>query len=158
VVATSQLTYQLLPSMLTRRYGRIINVASTAGLVSSGAGTMYGAAKTFVVNFSASLRREVAGRGVHVTAVCPGLTRTEFHGDPALAASVKSMPGWMWMDPREVARQGFQAVMNNQAVCITGRLNRLFVALLRHAPMSVIRHAARVALTAKRATREQMQN
>ena len=157
VVSMSELTYRLLPAMIANGYGRIVNVASTAGLAPSGAGTMYGAAKTFVVNFSESLGREVSRFGVHVTAVCPGLTRTEFHSDPALAATVKAMPRWMWTEPQDVARQGFDAVMRHRAVCIPGSMNRLTVAVLRHAPMSVLRRAARLALSASKKSGRQMQ-
>ena len=73
VSAPCELTHRLLPAMITRGYGRIINVASTAGVAALPAGTMYGAAKTMLVRFSESLAREVAPHGVHVTAICPGL-------------------------------------------------------------------------------------
>jgi uncharacterized protein len=138
VVAVSELTYRLLPGMVERRYGRIVNVASTAGLVDSGAGTMYGAAKAFVVRFSVSLSREVSKHGVYVTAICPGPTATEFHRAPGMAETIKGMPGWMWMDPLTVANQGFAAVMAGKPVYVNGLVNRMMVALFRYVPHSIV--------------------
>lgn len=146
VVAASELTYRLLPGMIERGYGRIIHVASTAGLAPTGAGTMYGAAKTFVVHFCESLSREVARHGVHVTAVCPGLTRTEFHEQPELRATVTRMPAWMWMHPADVAREGVRAAMAGRTVCVPGVINRAMVTALRYAPLSLLRRAARLVL------------
>jgi len=111
---------------------------------------MYGAAKAFVVTFSVSLGREVSRHGVYVTAVCPGLTRTEFHERPELFATVKNMPHWMWMDPLDVARRGFRASMSGTSVCVTGGVNRLMVALLRYAPLTLLRNVARFALGPRR--------
>lgn len=138
VAVPSELTCRLLPAMIERGYGRIINVASLAGLVASGAGTVYGASKSFLVNFSTSLAREVSGRGVNVTAVCPGLTRTEFHQRPEMHATVASMPRWLWMDADVVAQQAFGAVMNGKHLLVTGRVNRLTVLLLRTVPRPVL--------------------
>ena len=148
VVALSELTRRLLPGMIERGYGRIVNVASTAGLAPSGAGALYGAAKTFVVTFSRSLSREVARHGVLVTAVCPGLTDTDFHRAPGLANTVRSMPRWMWMDARTVATQGFAAVMAGTPVYVTGGFNKLLVTLFRYVPHPILaglgRQVARV--------------
>ena len=130
-VGTSELTYRVLPGMVERGHGRIINVASIAGLAPAGAGTMYGAAKTFVVSFSVSLAREVARHGVSVTAVCPGLTRTEFHQAPGMHDTVKGVPGWMWMAPLTVARQGFAAAAAGKGVIVNGVANRVLVTMLR---------------------------
>src|SRR4029078_9823665 len=72
VNSVAELTYLLLPPMIARGYGRIINVASRAGLVPSPGGhTLYAAAKAFVIKFSESLGHEVRARGVYVTALCP---------------------------------------------------------------------------------------
>ena len=79
VTAVAELTYRLLPGMIGRRHGRIINVASLAGLVPSPAGhTLYAAAKAFLIKFSESLAHEVRRHGVLVTAVCPGFTSASF--------------------------------------------------------------------------------
>ena len=143
VAATSELTYRLLPPMIERQQGRIINVASTAGLVRTPAGVMYGASKTFVVSFSELLAREVRRHGVKVTAVCPGLTRSEFHQASGTADSVRGLPAWLWMDASTVARQGFDASSSGTPVYINGRINRLCVALFRYVPMPLVAAAGR---------------
>src|SRR4029077_17259528 len=80
VTAVAELTYRLLPGMIDRGYGRVINVASLAGLVPAPAGhTLYAAAKAFLIKFSEALSHEARRHGVFVTAVCPGFTRSEFH-------------------------------------------------------------------------------
>ena len=76
----AELTHRLLPGMIARRYGRIINVASLAGLVPGSAGhTLYGATKALLIKFSESLAMEGLPHNVHVTALCPGFTYSEFH-------------------------------------------------------------------------------
>ena len=116
VMAVSELTYRLLPGMIERRYGRIVNVASLAGLVPAPAGhTLYAATKAFAIKFSEALAHEGRPHGVHVTAVCPGFTLSEFHDVTGTRAQVSKLPSWMWMDAPTVARQGFDAVMDGHA-------------------------------------------
>jgi len=143
VTATSELTYRLVPAMIERRHGRIINVASTAGLVRAPAGVMYGASKTFVVSFSELLAREVRPHGVHVTAICPGFTRSEFHEASGATDSVRWVPAWLWMDASTVARQGFDASSTGTPVYINGRINRLSVAVFKYVPMPLVVAAGR---------------
>ena len=139
VVAVAELTYRLLPGMIERGYGRIINVASLAGLVPAPAGhTLYGAAKAFLIKFSEALSNEVRGHNVHVTALCPGFTLSEFHDVTGTRQKMKAMPRWVWMDAPTVARQGFDAVMTGQAIYINGRLNRTIAALVRHLPQRLV--------------------
>jgi short-subunit dehydrogenase/glycosyltransferase involved in cell wall biosynthesis len=144
--AVAELTHMLLQGMLERGYGRIINVASIAGLVPAGAGALYGASKAFVVSLSTCLAREVRARGVHVTAVCPGLTRTHFHDAPELRASVLHMPRWAWMDATTVAQQGFEAVMAGAPICVNGFQNKALVLILTYLPHSIIRTAGRLVM------------
>jgi short-subunit dehydrogenase len=132
VVAVVELTYRLLPGMVARGYGRIINVASLAGLVPAPAGhTLYPATKAFVIRFSEALSHEAAGVGVHVTALCPGFTYSEFHDRTGTRDRVSRLPRWLWMDAPTVARQGYDAVMAGQAVYVNGRVNRTIAALAR---------------------------
>jgi short-subunit dehydrogenase len=66
--------------MIDRRWGRVVNVASLAGLLPGVAGqTLYAASKSFVISFSESLALETARDGIHVTASCPGFTHRDFH-------------------------------------------------------------------------------
>src|SRR6185503_1281633 len=80
VTAPCELAHRLLPGMTERRYGRILNVASVAGLMPGSAShTLYGGAKAMLIKFSQSLHSEQKNTGVHVTALCPGFTHSEFH-------------------------------------------------------------------------------
>ena len=139
VVGLAELTHRLLPGMIARRYGRIINVASLAGLVPAPAGhTLYAASKALVIKFSEALSHEVARHGVHVTAVCPGFTVSEFHDVTGMREQMKTLPPWMWMDSPTVARQGFDAVMAGTPIYINGRVNRTIAALVRHVPQGIV--------------------
>jgi uncharacterized protein len=139
VTAVTELTHRLLPGMVERKYGRIINVASLAGLVPAPAGhTLYGASKAFLIKFSEALSNEVRQHNVHVTAICPGFTWSEFHDVTGTRDQMNKMPGWMWMNASTVARQGFDAVMAGEAIYVNGRVNRTIAALVRHLPQRLV--------------------
>ena len=144
VTAVAELTYRLLPGMVERRYGRIINVASLAGLVPSPAGhTLYAAAKAFLIKFSESLGHEVRGNGVLVTALCPGFTSSEFHDVTGTRAMMNRMPAWMWMSAPDVARRGYDAVMAGEPVVVPGRINAAIATLVRVLPQRLVIGAGR---------------
>jgi len=135
VGAVCELTHRLLPAMQARRHGRIINVASLAGLVPGSAGhTLYAASKAFMVRFSESLALENRDRGVHVTALCPGFTYSEFHDVTGTREQVSRMPRWMWMDAPAVVEAGLAAVERGDAVCVPGRANRAIRWLMKTLP------------------------
>lgn len=135
VTAPCELAHRLLPGMQQRGYGRIVNVASLAGLIPGSAGhTLYAASKAFLIKFSQSLALENAGRGVHVTALCPGFTYSEFHDVTGTRAIVSRMPKWMWLGADDVARQGIDAVERGEPVWVTGRVNRLIKSLVKLVP------------------------
>jgi uncharacterized protein len=139
VIAVAELTYRLLPGMIERSYGRVINVASLAGLVPAPAGhTLYGAAKAFVIKFSESLAHEVRREGVLVSAICPGFTYSEFHDVTGTRAMMNRMPGFMWMTASDVARKGYDAVMAGEPVIVTGRLNAAIATLVRILPQRLV--------------------
>ena len=139
VMAVSELTYRLLPSMIERGYGRIINVASLAGLVPAPAGhTLYGASKAFLIKFSEALANEVRRHNVHVTALCPGFTLSEFHDVTGTRAQMNRMPRWMWMDASTVAREGYEAVMAGKHIYVNGRVNRTIATLVRILPQRLV--------------------
>ena len=144
VTAVAELTYRLLPGMVERRYGRIVNVASLAGLVPSPAGhTLYAASKAFVIKFSESLAHEVRGDNVHVTAVCPGFTVSEFHDVTGTRAMMSRLPRFLWMDAATVARQGFDGVMAGTPIVINGRVNTAIATLVRVLPQRLVVGAGR---------------
>jgi short-subunit dehydrogenase len=143
VTSVCELTYRLLPGMLERQWGRIINVASLAAVLPAPAGhTLYAASKAFLVKFSEALAAEGQGRGVHATAVCPGFTYSEFHDITGTRAEVSRMPKFMWLDAPAVARQGYAAVMRGRPVYVTGGVNRGIAWLARVLPQAVVRRVA----------------
>jgi hypothetical protein len=139
VMSMAELTHRLLPGMIERRYGRIVNVASLAGLVPAPAGhTLYAASKAFAIKFSEALSHEGRPYNVHATALCPGFTRSEFHDVTGTREEVGRLPDWMWMDAPAVARQGYDAVMAGAAICVTGRVNRTIALLVRLLPQALV--------------------
>jgi uncharacterized protein len=139
VVAVSELTHRLLPGMIERRWGRIINVASLAGLLPGVAGhTLYAASKAYVIAFSESLGLETARHGIHVTASCPGFTLSEFHDVTGTRAQVSRMPKFMWLEAEQVARSSYEAVMAGVPVYVPGRVNRSIAAFSRLLPRRAV--------------------
>ncbi len=138
VTAVAELTHRLLPGMLERRWGRVLNLASLAAHVPAAPGhTLYAASKAFLVKFSEALAGECAAEGVHVTAVCPGFTYSEFHDVTGTRAQMSALPRWMWSDARDVAREGYAAVMAGTPVAVIGRVNRVIARGARHLPDAV---------------------
>jgi uncharacterized protein len=136
MLAPVELCHLVLPEMIEQKYGRIINVSSLASYLPASPGnTLYAPAKAYVTTFSQGLHLEARDHGVHVTALCPGFTYSEFHEVAGTKERItKSMPEWMWMGADEVAREGYQAVEANRAICVPGAPNKLASALLKVLP------------------------
>ncbi len=148
VTSVCELTHRFLPGMRERGYGRVINVASTAGLVPSSAGhTLYGASKGFLIRFSESLALELAGTGVHVCALCPGFTWTEFHDVNGVRSRMGHLPKWLWQSAEAVVEEGIVAVERGRSRHVSGAANRVIVSAFKHLPQSlgdaIIRRQAR---------------
>jgi short-subunit dehydrogenase len=140
VTAVLDLTYRLLPSMIERGWGRVINIASVAGMVPSPAGhTLYGASKAFLIRFSEALASENMARGVNVTAVCPGFTYSEFHDVLGTRDRMNKMPKLLWLSADDVAREGYEAVMRGDSVVVNGRIYQFLVWLNGALPRSLAR-------------------
>lgn len=130
-----RLVHLFLPGMQARRYGRIINVASVAGLVPGAAGhTLYGAVKAFLVSFSQSLAAENIGKGVNVSALCPGFTFSEFHDVNNTRSLVSALPRYMFMEARPVAETALDAVERGHVVFVPGLWNKFVVWLIKALP------------------------
>jgi short-subunit dehydrogenase len=140
LVSVAELTHLYLPAMEAAGHGRILNVASLAGLVPASAGhTLYGATKAWLIRFSECLALESAPRGVHVTALCPGFTYTEFHDVSGMRARVSALPKLLWLDSDAVARIGVDAVEAGRLRVVTGGANRVIAWLCRYLPDGVAR-------------------
>ena len=136
MTAPAELAHRVLPGMIHRDFGRIVNVASLAGLVPGSAGhTLYGGVKAFLVRFSQSLHMETQGTGVHVSALCPGFTYSEFHDVNGTRAQIStSTPPWLWLGADEVAAAGYEAVEANRAICVPGAPNKAIAAVSKLLP------------------------
>jgi short-subunit dehydrogenase len=135
VSSYAHLARLFLPGMRQRGYGRIINVASVAGLVPGAAGhTLYGAVKAFLVSFSQSLAAETAGTDVKVSALCPGFTFSEFHDVNNTRSLVSALPKYMFMEARPVAEQALDAVERGHVVFVPGLWNKFVVWLMKALP------------------------
>lgn len=136
LTAPVELSRMLLPGMVERGFGRVINVASLAGLMpATGGDTLYGPIKSFLIKASQGLNLELRGTGVHVTALCPGYTLTEFHDVNGSRAEVSNAyPAWMWMTAEAVARAGYDGVEANRARVVPGWRNRLLATIPKLLP------------------------
>jgi short-subunit dehydrogenase len=134
-VAPAQLCHLVLPGMVERGYGRILNVASLLGLSPALPDHgLYSAAKAFLVKLSETLHLEGRAAGVHVVAVCPGLTRSEFHAAPSLREAAGRAPALAWMSAEAVAAEAYAAGEENRPVCVPGGLNKVVAAVARLVP------------------------
>ncbi|MBK1970746.1 SDR family oxidoreductase [Brevundimonas sp. 3P9-tot-E] len=129
--APVELSRLVLPGMVARGWGRVLNVASLAGqMPATGGDTLYGPIKSFLIKASQGLWLETQGTGVHVTALCPGYTYTEFHDVNGSRDQVSAAyPKWMWMDADRVARIGWDAVEANRPRVTPGVANNVLAAL-----------------------------
>ena len=138
------LTKLFLPGMVTRGHGRIVNLASTAAFQPGPYMAVYYATKAFVLSFSEALAEEVKGKGVSVTAVCPGPTTSEFQARANIADTALVTRGLMkFMDAATVARIGYRAMLEGRRVVVTGGINRLGAWSGRHLPRPLILAAIR---------------
>ena len=117
------LAHGVLPGMIAAKRGRILNLASTAAFQAGPYMAVYYATKAFVLSFSEALHEEVRAQGIHVTALCPGPTRTEFADVAGLNDS--KLFGSVASDPSAVVRDGLAALEANRAIEISGAMNML---------------------------------
>ena len=142
VVALTELTRLLLPAMVARRSGRILNVASTAAFIPDPLAAVYGATKAYVLSFSEAIGEELRHRGVTVTALCPGATLTGF-STVAGAGSTRLYGKLKPMSSADVARAGYQGLHDGRRVVVTGLRNKLLVQSARVSPRRVVTMVAR---------------
>ena len=139
VEALVELTGRLVPAMVHRRRGVVMNIASIGAYLPSPNMATYTATKAFVLSFSEAIAVELAETGVRVLCVCPGVTRTEFQERAHVETG--HVPGFLQQTADEVADEAVRAV-GRGAVVVNGILNRVTVGALKFVPHSL---ATRVA-------------
>jgi short-subunit dehydrogenase len=120
--------------MKARKSGIIVNISSVASFI---AGGHYSASKSYLTVLSESLHTEMKSRGVTVTALCPGFTRTEFHQRAGMKMS--ELPGFLWLDVDEMVRTGWRDAKNGKAVSVPGLQYKFLRLLTKLAPRHIVR-------------------
>jgi len=141
VHAVMRLTLAVLPGMVARRRGDVVNVSSTAGFGVPHPGSTYSASKAWVTNFSDSIGQSVRRHGVRVMALCPGFTRTEFHDRAGIDMS--KTPAWMWLDADEVVRAGLRDLRRGKLISVPDWKYKVATAAMRHLPRPLLQVATR---------------
>ena len=142
VTALTELTGLVLPGMLQRKKGRILNVGSVAGFQPGPLMAVYYATKAYVNSFSEALANEVAGSGVTVTCLAPGATESEFDAAAGMAPRRSTALNAV-ADARSVAAAGVRAMMRGQRLVVTGTRNKLLLFAERFAPRGMVISAVR---------------
>lgn len=141
-VALTRLSHAALATMLPRRRGWLLNVSSMASFQAAPRLAVYAATKAYVTSLSESLHEEARRHGVHVTALCPGLTRTEFQQVSSSRAEVATFPRPLWTSPDAVARAGLRDVAAGKALSVPGALYTAIAAIAAVTPRRVLRRAS----------------
>jgi hypothetical protein len=137
ITALTQLAKLVLPGMLARGEGRVLNVASTAAFQPGPLMAVYYASKAYVLSLSEALAEELDGTGVTITALCPGPTQSGFQAGAKMEES-KLVKGKKLMTSEEVARIGYAAMMKGKRVVIPGAKNRLMAQSVRFMPRKTV--------------------
>jgi hypothetical protein len=140
VVALTSLTRHLVPHMIAKRRGGILNVSSSASFVPVPGSAVYAATKAYVTSFSEALRAELHGRGIRVCALCPGPVRTEFQqvarrpdGQPEIG------PEFVLVPVEQVVRDAINGLEADKPIVIPGFAMKLAMLLARLTPMPLLR-------------------
>lgn len=140
VRALTELTRLLLPPMIERKFGRVLNVASLAAFQPVPSMAVYAASKAYVLALSEALGVELRGSGVKVTALCPGVTDTAMVADiKSGSAAAARLPSGLISDPRDVARQAYKALLAGRAVLVPGLPNQVTAAWAQVTPRWLMR-------------------
>lgn len=119
------LIHTVLPGMLARKEGVIINVSSLATYFPAPGSAMYAGTKSFLKDFTESLHLEVCRLGVRVQCLCPGLTYSDFHRS-GIAVRNNLI---RWMHPSDIVRSSMRSLRNGEVICIPGVQNRILAGM-----------------------------
>ncbi|RCS71048.1 SDR family NAD(P)-dependent oxidoreductase [Brachybacterium alimentarium] len=134
-----RLMHAVLPSMLARRSGTIINISSASAVMPR---STYAACKAWLVSFSQWANSRYSPRGVTVTAVCPGYTHTDFHARLGLAKGQEGIPGWLWLDAPRVVEESLRDVDRGKSLSVPSRRYRAIYTAARFAPAGLMSRLA----------------
>ncbi len=136
VVTLTHLTKKLLPGMVARRRGGVLNVASTAAFQPGPFMAIYYATKAYVLSFSEAVAAELEGTGVTISVLCPGPTATGFTARAGLEGTSIVAGPLKVMTAAEVARVGYEGFREGKTIVIPGALNKIVAQGVRFMPRS----------------------
>ncbi|MGD9703686.1 MAG: SDR family NAD(P)-dependent oxidoreductase [Acidimicrobiia bacterium] len=145
VATLTRLSRAALPPMIERGRGWLLNVSSVASFQPIPQLAVYAATKAFVTSLTESLHEELRGTGVSATALCPGLTRTEFQSVSSTESYSTRYPGLAWMSADYVARAGLNDCARRRAISVPGPLYKGLVTSTQFVPRGIVRRAAGIA-------------
>lgn len=134
VTAVMRITHAALPGMIERNRGGVINVSSVAGWMSSGT---YSSAKAWVTSFSEALATVHRKSDVHVMALCPGFTKTEFHSRANM--ETESIPNWMWLDVTKVVEKALKDFAKQKPISVPGIQYKILSLVAQYLPRPAVR-------------------
>lgn len=138
--ALTLLTRKLLPPMIARKRGAILNVSSSAGFLPIPGFAIYAASKAYVTSFSEAIFSELRGTGVSVCALCPGPVHTEFNDVAQRPGEARDRsPEFVYVPVEQVVRDALAAVEADRPLVIPGFLMKVGMFLVRMTPMSILR-------------------
>ena len=144
MVALTSLTRRLLPQMIAKKRGAILNVSSSAGFLPIPGFAVYAATKAYVTSFSEALRAELRGTGVSVCTLCPGPVPTEFQeAAKRPGGQPEGGPEFVQVSPEQVVRDALAAIEADRPLVIPGFVMKIGMFLVRITPMPILRWAAR---------------
>jgi short-subunit dehydrogenase len=144
VVSLALLTHKLLPAMIAAKRGAILNVSSSASFLPIPGMAIYAATKAFVTSFSEALRGEVRGRGITVSALCPGPVHTEFDSVARRAGDNRQpAPSFTYVPAEQVVRDALAGIESDKPIVIPGAAMKVAIFLARLTPMPLLRLASR---------------
>jgi len=139
VGALTRLSHAAIRAMVPRGRGYLMNVSSVASFQASPKLAVYSATKAYVTSLTEALHEEMRGTGVRVTALCPGLTRTEFQSISSTENYSRDFPSFAWLDVTDVARAGLRDVARGRVLSVPGLLYKVLVAVSDLAPRFLVR-------------------
>ena len=145
VTALTSLTRHLVPQMITKHRGGILNVSSSAGFLPIPGSAVYAATKAYVTSFSEALRAELCETDVSVCAVCPGPVVTEFQQVASREnAQAEVGPKFLVVPVEQVVRDALAALEADRPLVVPGFAMKILMLVARVTPMPVIRLVARL--------------
>ena len=139
VKALTVLSHAALAAMVPRGHGYLLNVSSVASFQASPGLGVYAATKAYVTSLTEALHGEVKATGVHVTALCPGLTKTEFQEHSNTSGLATKVPELAWTTVEQVASCGLRDVAKNKTISVPGALYKVAVTGSDLLPRSIAR-------------------